>query len=457
MRSLHSRLLMVIMTTVMLGWMASFATMYLLMTSQESGKWDLLLKNASEQLLQSLPSDIETTLATRRLALPHEEVADAGKFKALVFQVWIPGTGQNVLMSANAPATPMVAGFNDGFTDVVIDGRAIRVFAVTDTTGKVQVQTGQLVSIRDAEMMQLLKGSLLAALALMAVLALCIWTVICWSLAPVDRLAQSISQRDDADLTPLSPVGLPRELLPLVGAFNGLLAKFSGAIERERQFLGDAAHELRTPLAALLAHAQVAQHARSQAEADAALSKVIAGIERTSRLAQQLLDSARVDSERSSYQRATLDLSSMVALVAEEFDALIDRKGQALELDLEPAFVDGNLDDLGILVRNLIDNAVRYGPKEGRIDVRVQAAPGDRTVVLTIRDEGPGVPEDERPHLFERFFRGSTGNGERGSGIGLFLVAQIARSHGASVRLTPGAGGTGLGVEVTFRAAEVTA
>jgi signal transduction histidine kinase len=450
MRSLHARLLLVITLTVVIGWGAWLGFQYQQVSGREGGKSDLLLTNMAEQILLSLPSNIGTSGASNRLSLASGETVTQGKLQGLHFQVWVPRERRNILSSAGAPMTPLSPAFRPGFSDVVLDGQRIRVYAVNDSTGTIQVQTGQSVAMREAELLLWVKNSVLLAVAVLILLGLSIWGVVRWSLRPTRLLQQSVAARANSDLAPLSTHGLPHELVPLVDAFNGLLAKLGNSLDRERQFLGDAAHELRTPLAALLAQVQVAQHSSSRAEAEAALATVVSGIERTSRLAQQLLDSARVDSDRAAYQRMPVDLAGVAAMVAEEFEVPMERKSQTLELQGHAAYVDGNLDDLGILVRNLLDNAVRYTPSEGRVVLSTASNEKEGRVVLSILDDGPGVPLDEQGHLFERFYRGSTGNGERGSGIGLALIAHIARSHGASVHLVPGIEQRGFGVEVVF-------
>ena len=269
----------------------------------------------------------------------------------------------------------------------------------------------------------------------------------------MNRLRREMAQREPHDLAPLPASGLPREIRPLVDSFNLLLERLSDAMRGERQFLADAAHELRTPLAALLTQTQVAMRAGSQEDAQAALAQLAHGIQRTSRLAQQLLDSARVDASPLREDRPVVALPDVVTMVAREFDSMASRRQQTLALHAEPASVQGDLDDLGILVRNLLDNAVRYSGDGARIEIACGADDEGRTAWLVVRDNGPGVPTEERERIFERFFRGSQGNGERGSGIGLSLVDRIARVHDARITVEDGIAGRGFGCRVEFRAA----
>jgi signal transduction histidine kinase len=164
-------------------------------------------------------------------------------------------------------------------------------------------------------------------------------------------------------------------------------------------------------------------------------------------LSQQLLDAARI--EREGKENSSVELAGIVAVVTHEFESMGARKNQSIALDTEPGFIRGNVDDLGILVGNLLDNALRYTPCGGRIAVRCTREAN--AVRLEVLDDGPGVAETERARIFDRFYRGA-GNRERGSGIGLALVARIAQSQGATVATGYGLDGHGFGISVSFPA-----
>jgi len=450
MRSMQFRIFLALALTFIVAWGATIAVIYWKMSGREDGKWDLLLRNMAEQILQSLPEGVDGSERTVRLRVAGDHDVEPGKMKGLYFQAWIVGRRQNILASQDSPSDPMAGGFAAGYHDVFLNGEAVRVYAVSDSSGQVQVQVGQLVSMRDAEFALWLRGSLVGLVLLVGFLSLVMWAVVRWSLRPTRVAREAMERRSDGNLSPIETHAMPREIRPLVEAFNGLLDRVRQGMERERQFLGDAAHELRTPLAALMAHAEVAQHASSKPEADAAIAKLVTGIERTARLAQQLLDSARIDTERSMLQNAPVDLFMVATMVVEEFDARAMAKDITMSSTFEHAVVRGDLDDLGILVRNIVDNSIRYTPRGGRIHLDIVLDPDLLIATLWIRDDGPGVPEDERVRLFERFFRGSTGNGERGSGIGLSLVHTIATAHHGTAEITAGIDDQGLGVRIVF-------
>lgn len=450
--SLKGKLLKTLMSVMLLGWLFWFGCQYLQFSRQQSGHWDGSLREVGQQILLSMPDDVDTVDGQMRLQLPADLPAEPyNKFDKIRFQVWSLQRRANIVSSKGAPSDPLQPSFANGLENTRAAGEEWRVYAVTDASGRVQVQVGMAHSQLRAELAYWFKVSLLSALGLLVALALAIWAAIHWSLRPVNRLRDQMAQREALDLAPLSTAGIPREIIPLLASFNDLLARLSQAMQGERQFLADAAHELRTPLAALLTQTQVALRAGSEADARAALEQLSQGVERTSRLAQQLLDSARIDASQRGHAYVTVELADVVSLVAREFEGMAARRHQTIVLQTDIAPVRGDLDDLGVLVRNLLDNAVRYSGERGRITVSCRQREDGRSE-LSVADNGPGVPLEEREKIFERFFRGSTGNGERGSGIGLSLVERIARAHGATLSVDDGNDGCGLCVRVVFAA-----
>lgn len=453
--SLKSKLLLAVMAPLALGWGGWLASQHFQMTRQQQGHDDLFLQEVSEQILLSMPSNLDALDDGPRLHLP-PRTGPAGKkkkFDTLRYQVWILGRRLPVVASDGAPMQPLRADFKSGFVVSEVAGEPWRVYAATDASGRIQVQAGMSQSAMKAELAHWVKISLWSGVGILLMLGALVGLAIHWSLRPMNRLRREMAQREPHDLAPLPASGLPREIRPLVDSFNLLLERLSDAMRGERQFLADAAHELRTPLAALLTQTQVAMRAGSQEDAQAALSQLAHGIQRTSRLAQQLLDSARVDASPLREDRPVVALPDVVTMVAREFDSMASRRQQTLALHAEPASVQGDLDDLGILVRNLLDNAVRYSGDGARIEIACGADDEGGTAWLIVRDNGPGVPTEERERIFERFFRGSQGNGERGSGIGLSLVERIARAHDARITVEDGIAGRGFGCRVEFRAA----
>ncbi|MBB3276475.1 MULTISPECIES: ATP-binding protein [unclassified Pseudoxanthomonas] len=449
--SLKGKLLATLMGVSLIGWLIWLGCQYVQVSRQQNGHWDQSLREIGQQILMSMPSDVDTVGGRSRLQLPADLPAQPNyKFDKIRFQVWSLQRRESIVSSNGAPKTPLQPSFRTGLANTRTAGDNWRVYAVTDASGRVQVQVGMSRKQLRAEVAWWVKITLLSAVALMVGLALAIWAAIGWSLRPVNRLRNLMSQRDALDLAPLPTAGIPREIQPLVQSFNGLLSRLADAMHGERQFLADAAHELRTPLAALQTQTQVALRAGSEADARQALGQLAHGIERTSRLAQQLLDSARIDASQRRHDHATVELADVVTMVVREFEIMASRRQQTIVLNTAVAPVSGDLDDLGVLVRNLIDNAIRYSGEGGRVVVACGRGLDGACVELTVTDNGPGVPREERAQIFDRFFRGSNGNGERGSGIGLSLVRRIAQAYGAEVTLDDGLDGRGLSIRVRF-------
>jgi signal transduction histidine kinase len=290
------------------------------------------------------------------------------------------------------------------------------------------------------------------AIVPLALAGLLMWWAVRRALGPLATIEAAVRGRSRLDLTPLPSTSLPLELRPLVGSFNDLLMQLDQAIQAERRFIGDAAHELRTPLSALQAHVEVALRATSDDERVQSLTKLLAAVERSSRLSEQLLDLARLEAGDHAPVRRDYDLSEIVKHVVSEFELIARRHERTLELALEPCRIHCDVNEIGILARNLIDNALRYTSAGGKVRVRCGYRDGDAAseAFLEIADDGPGVPAEEQSVIFERFHRATASSAVRGSGIGLSLVARIAGMHHARIETGAGIGNPGLTVRVLF-------
>nr|WP_307728395.1 ATP-binding protein [Massilia oculi] len=368
---------------------------------------------------------------------------DPGNF---AIQVW-SNDRRLVIRSPAAPAAPFQPTFRNGFASLEAGGQTWRVYTISDRHSLVSVQVANLQSAIDREMYGETLTALAAMTAVLVLVALLLLHALDRSLRPLSVIERALLRRKNFDLTPLPVAALPVELRPLVTSFNHLLVQLDKAVANERRFLGDAAHELRTPLSVLQAHVDVALHARSDAERVEALQMLQQGVRRSARMAEQLLDVARLDAMSCSISTEALDLAVVVEHVVHEYTYHAQRLGCTLVSEKAPAWVEGNLDELGTLLRNLLDNAVRFARDGGH--VAVSCGVGPEGPWLSVADDGPGVPEAERAAIFQRFYRlpGSQG---RGSGIGLSLVAAIARLHDARVETGNGLAGKGFAVRVAF-------
>ena len=388
-----------------------------------------------------------------------------------VVQIWrVDGRSVYASRLHRTLPTPAVLGL----AEVRVDGERWRSFGVAARDRVIQV--AQPVRIRQG----LAADAALRALAPLAVaaplLALAMGWLIDRSLRPLARVARQVREQDAAALAPLPADGLPDEVAPLVRSLNALLDRLSLAWAGQRAFVADAAHELRSPLTALKLQVQVlrrllatplpeaaapADAARPPADAAGddpaarrreALDALAAGVDRAARLVEQLLALARSEPGAGGDAAAPLAPVALAPLLrqvlADSAAALAAQRGTRLTLDADEAVqVPGDAAALAVLVRNLVDNALRYTPPGGQVALTLAATP--RGARLTVDDDGPGIPEAERARVFERFVRGSTAADTAGSGLGLAIVQAIARRHGAQVTLDSAPQG-GLRVQLDF-------
>lgn len=459
MRSLQGRLLAVLLGIIVLCWVVSLGILTVYLQHSRSSIWDDKLQAFATRILRAIPAAKKNFRAVGPGLEVRDEAPDPDY--DLAVQIWSHGSlrsahGRGPAVSVDTPATPLQPDFSDGFATRIIDGKRWRVYAVSDSTGTVQVQAGILHEVIDDEVRDATMQGLLANSLLLALVGALLWHTVRRSLAPVAALADMMRQRTSLDLTPLPGQALPTELHPLVESFNRLLVQLGRAVEGERQFIGDAAHELRTPLSALQAQAELARRAGGVAEKDAALDKLLVVARRTTRLSEQLLDLARLNAGTHAPRQRPANLATLVEHVVQEFEIQAEQNGRVLSLDTVPCDIVCDIDEMGILLRNLLDNALRYTLPGGRVRIRcgmVDGA-GQREVFVDVADDGPGVPPDEHAAIFRRFHR-APGNRARGSGIGLSLVDGIARLHRARIETGTGLDGRGFGVRVVFPAAPV--
>lgn len=362
-----------------------------------------------------------------------------------VIQVW---DAEGVRLYSSRPHTPLRERTQPGYGMVTTQEGVWRVYTAQERGLIVQVAQPRRVRNRLAAGLAL--RTLTPLLLMLPILGGVIWLIVGRGLGPLDRLSREVASRNPDALTPVSEAALPTELKPLGHALNELLARLGLAMQTQREFVADAAHELRTPLTALQLQVQLARRARSDEERQAAFADLEAGLKRATHLVQQLLTLARQEPEAADEPPRTVDLAALAAQVVGEYAPLAATR----RIDLGLAHADavsvfGHDASLRALLANLVDNAVRYTPGGGQVDVTVRHD-GDRAV-LAVRDTGPGVPAEERERVFDRFYR-REGTGVDGSGLGLAIVKAIAERHGATIALEDGPGGKGLVVRISLPA-----
>jgi two-component system sensor histidine kinase QseC len=437
--SLKQRLLALALTTVVVVWIGATAFTYYDARHEFDEILDAHLAQ-SASLLSVQASHDSDEIETEHAPLLHKYS------RRVAFQVWESGRVLR-LHSANAPSQPL-ADREQGFSDSVIDGIRWRVFSTWDESRNNLIHVAERAEVRD-ELAQGIAGNLLKPLLIsLPLLAILLWVAVTRSLRPLVRLAGEVEQREPDSLAPLDAGTAPREVVPLIERLNRLFVRIDASLQKERRFTADAAHELRTPVAAIKAQAQVARASSNDEERIRALDNAILGCDRATHLIEQLLTLARIDT----LGEETAEPCPLRAIAAETIAAIAPaalKQNVRIELtEGDEVAVHGNPVLLRILLRNLIDNAVRHTPPGSTVTISVGNEQGRGS--LSVSDNGPGIPEQELARLTERFYR-PLGTQASGSGLGLSIVRRIAEIHNVSLQIASRDEGEGLRVEVIFR------
>jgi signal transduction histidine kinase len=357
-----------------------------------------------------------------------------------IVQVWDP-SGGIVYLSNRSFALPPA---REGFRNVTVQGEPWRSFTLPLADKTIQVAAPlSLREDRASTMALRILAPLLASIPLFGVL---IWVLVGRELKPLERIAAAIRRRAPGSLAPLPEAGVPDEARPMVTELNGLLQRLAEAMDAQRRFVGDAAHELRSPLTALQLQIGLVSRAEDPAARREALEALDAGVRRATRLVEQLLTLERLGAEARP-PAARVALAEIVGETVAELEPLAEAKRVQLRLgEMGAVGVTGHEAALRTLVRCLGDNAVRYTPPNGEVSFAVRSE--QSRALLEVSDSGPGIPAAERPRVFDRFYR-VPGSSAEGSGLGLSIAKRIADAHGATIELGDAPGG-GLRVCVRF-------
>ncbi len=435
--SLRRRLLLAVMGTSIGLWLASLSIVVGVAWFATSEVFDDALEEGSRLVLQLAPQ------GERALAARGPDPGRGGEaLKLRMYYQLVAPDGRVLLRGEDTPETPFVAGApRKGTVTVRVDGEFWRVH-LRPGPGGVTAQVAQPMEERLELLEDMAENLAWPALGLLALLGLLSWLLIRRLLRPLEDTAMHIDAKSPDDLTPVQARNPPRELQPILDALNALLARLATALDSERRFTADAAHELRTPLAALRMRMQLIE--RELKLPGSHLRQLRADLDRCTAVVESLLALARLEPQAEPLVRETVDLDAMLDSLAPEArpgGVRIERALAVPRLRAAPAL-------LATALRNLIDNALRYGRDGGRLRIETTRLPQGGTR-LAVRDDGMGVPPEQRARLGERFFR-VLGTGQAGNGLGLSIVARIAALHGASLRFEDGLDGRGLGVVLDF-------
>ncbi len=363
----------------------------------------------------------------------------------MVVQVWTPD-GIQVFRSISRAELPQRAVL--GFSNVKAKGTVYRVFSVQTSNQTVQIAQDMSVRKRMAGALALRTVGPIALMAPM--LMLVVWWVVSGSLAPVARVRRQVASRQADDLSPVSEADLPDEVKPLVHELNLLFGRVRTAFDAQQHFVADAAHELRSPLAALKLQVLSLDRAEDAEARKVAVGRLTAGIERATRLVEQLLVLARQEAAEPKLE--PVDLAELTRrTLGDMVNAAQTRQIDLGMHEVTGETIQGQADALRVLLRNLVDNAIKYTPPGGTVDVSVRHT--GKGAELVVEDSGPGISPEERERVFSRFYRvpGSTATG---SGLGLAIIKAIAERHGATLALDASERLGGLLVRVTFPGAK---
>jgi two-component system sensor histidine kinase QseC len=438
--SLRRRLLGLLLGGVAIAWLVTMVFSYIDAHHEVDELFDAQLAQAAQTLLALAGHDEGDDI---------EELGDiAHKYqRRLRFQIW-SDDGKLLMRSKNAPETALTV--TNGFSETSNREEGHwRHFSQWNHERSLQVQVSENHHIRDDLVGHIAWRLLLPALFGLPLIGLWVWLATRQGLSSLDGIARQIASREPQQLQALNPTTAPEEIRTMLEALNGLFKRVGETLDAERRFTADAAHELRTPLAALQAQLQVALRARDDDERERSLAQLQSGLTRASHLVDQMLQLARLDPESSLPDSQIVDLAILAEDVCAELGTAILDKNIDFDLQAKPGCaITGQTDWLRVLMRNLVDNAIRYTPAGGKILVSLSDEPNG--YCFTVCDNGPGIPLAERNAVLRRFHRLNQQD-QPGSGLGLSIVVRIAELHGAQIQLDDADEATGLSISIRFR------
>ena len=422
MKSLRVRLFAILLLATGLIWLSAVAWIYL----GSKREVEQVLDNRLQEAARMVSSLVGAVGGTAPDGTPRTFPAPTAYERQLSCQIWSLD-GRMVARSSGAPERRLTDA-PAGFSEREVDGETWRVFTAEDAEKGVRVLVGDRLSLRERLVTDLIMGLLTPALLVVPLLGMLIWASLGRGLRPLRLMARNLAARDADDMSAIDAGQAPTEVRPLADALNGLFLKVEAARRHEREVTAFAAHELRTPLAGLKTQAQVAMAATDPDITRAALRQILAAVDRTTRLVRQLLDAARLDAAEETRPLTEIDVGALVAetvagmRVPAEIRTVVDPELHGYTMRADP-------ESLRLAVRNLHENAVQH-MQAGLVEWA--ARPGGGGIV--VRDEGPGIPEEELPQVTKRFFRGRH-KSAKGSGLGLAIAEMASRRSGLSLHL----------------------
>jgi len=395
-------------------------------------------RNAKEEIDEMFDANLAQIAATLKAGrssysvnMPslaeHPQATQVASEADFIVQIW---SNNGILEYASHPHIPFPLQQQREWSTVLFQGERWRVYKKLTENNTVQVS--QLLKERMATIEEIVISIMMPQLVFIPLFGLLIWLAVGRTMRPLAWVSMLITKRGPNAMEPIEENNIPVEIKPLTEALNSLLKRLSDALTTQRQFVADAAHELRTPLTALTLQLNMIERARDATERAQAIALYKSGLDRSIHLVQQLLTLARMEPEVDSPIRP-VKLASLINVCVSQFIAFAEEKSIDLGIKhIEDSEIDGDFDALRIMFGNLLDNAIRYTPAGGKIDVILRRT--HESILLEVEDTGPGIPNHEYERVFDRFYRGAS-KGVRGTGLGLPIVKAIVEKHNARLTL----------------------
>ncbi|MCS3506308.1 ATP-binding protein [Achromobacter sp. JUb104] len=429
--TLQRRLIVAVLLAAPLAWLITIAGTYWRASHEINELYDTDMLRLAQQTLaiSALIPPSATLLPTPAKTPSSANTGDAG-LGDLSVAIW-RGAGAPLVLDPEAMQFPR-EGDREGFFESVVSGEPWRLVYLSDASNQTRIAVGQRIGERNDLVVAYIAGQIVPWLVGLPVLIALLIFAVRQAMRPVRDLSKQLERRRPDDATPLASSQVPGELKVLTDAMNGLLARVGTLIEQERRLTADAAHELRTPLAAVRAQWDVVQRTQDAAERRQAQESVTRGMERLDRLVSQLLTMARLDSANHADFGGSVDWRVVAEQAVGDCLWIADRRDVDIAVEwpesgVLPLPMAGDENALTIMLKNILDNAIRYGPRHSRVRLTFSATD------ITVDDEGPGIAPDVLPRLGDRFLR-AAGHEEAGSGLGVSIARRIAHNHGMNIR-----------------------
>ena len=440
--SLTRRLSFILLIITASVWVGSLGCIYWGMQRTANSIFDKSLAETAHALLSTTSSSLEGRIPDHTVI----EKAQGEHYNQIIFQIW-HRNGKLIYRSVGIDTHPFVQQANFGW--IKIHNQTYRSYSVWDSTHTIQVQIAQVWTIRQDIQRDMLLFLIVVSAFFLPLLSWLILQNIRSHLSTVFSISQNLEKQSIEHLKPINPV-VPKEIEPLVNSLNTLLSEIAESMQREKRFTSNAAHELRTPLAAIRLHAQVLQSARSTEEAREAAEDIIIGVDKASRMITQLLTLARIEPNGQQIQ-VPVDLINIIQSTLAMMDFQLRQAKIDLQLQLESALVMAQMDQLEIMLRNLLENAIIYRSQERPTVIKISCGCVESYSFVQIEDNGIGLDEKHIPLIFQRFYRVNQNGTVIGSGLGLSIVKQIVDLYHGKIELRRAGIIGGLIIRIEFK------